>query len=89
MSMPAFPTSDELSGVPHRAVAGGVAAGLRRALVALYSLALRGSLRVLGWAAGVSLVELTLAVFFLAPVANAPSARSSCSGRRPRPSPPA
>jgi hypothetical protein len=29
MSMPAFPTSDELSGVTHRAVAGRVAAGLR------------------------------------------------------------
>ncbi|MCX4858152.1 hypothetical protein OG426_30860 [Streptomyces canus] len=42
------------------------------ALVTLYSLALRGSLRVLGWTAEESLVELALAIFFLAPIANAP-----------------
>lgn len=37
-------------------------------LVALYSLALHGSLRILGWAAAVTLVELVLAVCFLVPV---------------------
>ncbi|AZS70710.1 two-component sensor histidine kinase [Streptomyces lydicus] len=37
-------------------------------LVALYSLALRGSLRVLGWAAALTLVELSLAVYLLVPV---------------------
>lgn len=62
------------------------------AMVALYSLALRGSLRVLDWAAGVSLVELPLAVFFLAPIANSPSAcspaRDGDGGRRHRPDAP-
>ncbi|AXG82195.1 sensor histidine kinase [Streptomyces paludis] len=38
------------------------------ALVALYSLALHGSLRVLGWAAALTAVQLTLAVCLLAPV---------------------
>lgn len=37
-------------------------------LVALYSLALRGSLRALVWAAAVTFVETTLAVFVLVPV---------------------
>ncbi len=37
-------------------------------LVALYSLALHGSLRVLGWAAGVTAVQLALAAFALVPV---------------------
>ncbi|MFE9444598.1 sensor histidine kinase [Streptomyces sp. NPDC006602] len=38
------------------------------ALIALYSLALHGSLRVLGWAAALTAAELTLAVWLLAPV---------------------
>ncbi|MGW0709411.1 sensor histidine kinase [Streptomyces sp. NPDC002643] len=38
------------------------------ALVALYALALYGSLRVLGWAAALTAAELTLAVSVLAPV---------------------
>ncbi|WP_328752859.1 histidine kinase [Streptomyces sp. NBC_00285] len=37
-------------------------------LVALYSLALHGSLRALGWAAALSAAQLTLAVWLLAPV---------------------
>ncbi|MGW0706400.1 histidine kinase [Streptomyces sp. NPDC002643] len=37
-------------------------------VVAPYSLALRGSLRVLGWAAVLTVVELSLAVFWLIPV---------------------
>jgi hypothetical protein len=40
------------------------------ALIALYSLALHGSLRVLGWAAGLTVVEVILAAFFLVPVAH-------------------
>ncbi len=56
------------------------------ALVTLYSRALRGSLRGLSWTAEVSLVELALAIFFLAPIANAPLGLFYlCSGRRPRP----
>jgi signal transduction histidine kinase len=38
------------------------------ALIALYSLALHGSLRALGWAAAVTAAEMTLAVWLLAPV---------------------
>ncbi|MEV7982378.1 histidine kinase [Streptomyces sp. NPDC086519] len=38
------------------------------ALIALYSLALHGSLRALGWAAALTAAELTLAVELLAPV---------------------
>ena len=38
------------------------------ALIALYSLALHGSLRALGWAAAVTAAEMTLAVCLLAPV---------------------
>ncbi|WP_327318845.1 sensor histidine kinase [Streptomyces sp. NBC_01235] len=38
------------------------------ALIALYSLALHGSLRALGWAAALTAAELTLAVCLLAPV---------------------
>ncbi|CAL9326008.1 sensor histidine kinase [Streptomyces sp. SudanB52_2052] len=38
------------------------------ALIALYSLALHGSLRALGWAAALTAAELTLAVGLLAPV---------------------
>jgi signal transduction histidine kinase len=38
------------------------------ALIALYSLALHGSLRVLGWAAALTAAELSLAVWLLAPV---------------------
>jgi signal transduction histidine kinase len=38
------------------------------ALIALYSLAMHGSLRVLGWAAALTAAELTLAVWLLAPV---------------------
>lgn len=37
-------------------------------LVALYTLALHGSLRVLGWAAALTVVEMTLAVFVIVPV---------------------
>jgi signal transduction histidine kinase len=37
-------------------------------LVALYTLALRGSLRVLGWAAALTLVSVVLAAFLLVPV---------------------
>lgn len=89
MSMSAFPTSAELPGVPSNGRWGARQLARFSALVTLYSLALRESLRVLGWTTGVSLVELALAIFFLAPIANAPSACSTCSGRRPRPSPPA
>lgn len=38
------------------------------ALIALYSLALRGSLRALGWAAALTAAQLTLAIWLLAPV---------------------
>ncbi|WP_159765276.1 sensor histidine kinase [Streptomyces sp. HM190] len=38
------------------------------ALIALYSLALHGSLRALGWAAAVTTAEMTLAVWLLAPI---------------------
>ncbi|MDF2269891.1 histidine kinase [Streptomyces coacervatus] len=38
------------------------------ALIALYTLARNGSLRVLGWAAGLTAVELLLAVFVLVPI---------------------
>ncbi|MEC4015017.1 hypothetical protein [Streptomyces sp. H27-D2] len=58
------------------------------ALVALYSLALHGSLRALGWAAGVSSVELPLAVFFLTPTAN-PLGPFLLLGTATGPSPPA
>ncbi len=37
-------------------------------LIALYSLALHGSLRMLGWAAAVTAAEMTLAVWLLAPI---------------------
>ncbi|MGK3941994.1 sensor histidine kinase [Streptomyces caeruleatus] len=37
-------------------------------LIALYSLALHGSLRTLGWAAAVTAAEMTLAVWLLAPI---------------------
>ena len=39
-------------------------------LIALYSLALHGSLRMLGWAAGLAVAEVTLAAFVLIPVAH-------------------
>lgn len=38
------------------------------ALIALYTLARNGSLRVLGWAVGLTVVELLLAVFVLVPI---------------------
>lgn len=40
------------------------------ALIALYSLALHGSLRVLGWAAGLTVAEVILAAIVLVPVAH-------------------
>jgi signal transduction histidine kinase len=40
--------------------------------IALYSLALRGSIRTVAWAAGLLTVQLTVAVYFLLPVDNNP-----------------
>ncbi|WP_319317857.1 hypothetical protein [Streptomyces europaeiscabiei] len=67
----AFPTSDELSGVPHRMVAGERGSWPASAHWSPCT-AWLGSLRVLGWTTGVSLLEPALAIFFLAPIAYAP-----------------